>query len=62
MIKRKFGNTGFEITPVVYGGVNFSFVVENIEKCLEHPLTESDVTLLKESYEKVRDYPFFPAD
>jgi hypothetical protein len=42
--------------------VNFSFVVENIEKCLEHPLTESDVTLLKESYKKVRDYPFFSTD
>ena len=39
--------------------VNFSFVVENIEECLKHPLTEDDLTLLKQSYEKVRDYPFF---
>ena len=42
--------------------VNFSFVVENIEKCLEHPLTEADVTLLNESYKKVKDYPFFSTD
>jgi diketogulonate reductase-like aldo/keto reductase len=39
--------------------VNFSFVVENIEECLEHPLTEEELALLKDSYEKVKDYPFF---
>ena len=39
--------------------VNFSFVVENIDECLKNPLTEDDLTLLKQSYEKVKDYPFF---
>lgn len=39
--------------------VNFSFVVENIEECLKNPLTEDDLILLKQSYEKVKDYPFF---
>jgi predicted aldo/keto reductase-like oxidoreductase len=39
--------------------VDFSFVVENIEECLENPLAEEDITLLKEAYEKVKDYPFF---
>lgn len=38
---------------------NFSFVVENIEECLKHPLTEDDLIFLKQSYEKVKDYPFF---
>jgi predicted aldo/keto reductase-like oxidoreductase len=42
--------------------MNFSFVVENIDECLKHPLTEEDLTLLKEAYEKVKDYPFFSAD
>lgn len=41
---------------------NFSFVVENIDECLAHPLSEADLTLLKEHYEKVKDYPFFSAD
>lgn len=39
--------------------VDFSFVVENIEECLKHPLNEDDIKFLKESYEKVKDYPFF---
>ncbi|SCP94833.1 aldo/keto reductase [Anaerobium acetethylicum] len=39
--------------------VNFSFVVENIEECLKNPLTEKDLIFLKQSYEKVKDYPFF---
>jgi len=39
--------------------VNFSFVAQNIEKCLENPLTKDDLLLLKECYEKVKDYPFF---
>jgi len=39
--------------------VDFSFVVENIDECLKHPLTEDDLTFLKESLEKVKDYPFF---
>lgn len=42
--------------------VNFSFVAQNIEECLEHPLTEDDVLFLKQSYEKVSDYPFFPTE
>jgi len=42
--------------------VNFSFVVENIDECLKHTLTEADLTLLKEAYEKVKDYPFFSVD
>ena len=42
--------------------MDFSFVVENIEECLTHPLTEADVTFLKEAYEKVKDYPFFSSD
>ncbi|HEX9061357.1 MAG TPA: aldo/keto reductase [Clostridia bacterium] len=39
--------------------VNFSFVVENIEECLAHPLTLEDLAFLKQSYEKVKEYPFF---
>lgn len=39
--------------------LNFSFVVENIEECLKNPLTEKDLIFLKQSYEKVKDYPFF---
>lgn len=42
--------------------VDFSFIVENIDECLEHPLTEDDIALLKESYEEVKDYPFFSTD
>ncbi|MHB1483818.1 MAG: aldo/keto reductase [Saccharofermentanales bacterium] len=42
--------------------VDFSFVVDNVEECLEHPLTEDDVTFLKEYYEKVKEYPFFSPD
>lgn len=38
---------------------NFSFVVENIEECLNNPLTEDDLAFLKRSYEKVKDFPFF---
>lgn len=38
---------------------DFSFVVENIEECLKNPLSEDDLTLLKKSYEDVKDYPFF---
>ncbi|PRR82033.1 aldo/keto reductase [Clostridium vincentii] len=38
---------------------NFSFVVENIEECLKNPLTEADLTFLKQYYEKVKDHPFF---
>jgi aryl-alcohol dehydrogenase-like predicted oxidoreductase len=39
--------------------VNFSFVVENIDECLKNPLTDEDLTFLKQNYEKVKDYPFF---
>lgn len=39
--------------------VNFSFVVENIEECLKNPLNENDLALLKHSYYKVKNYPFF---
>jgi len=38
---------------------NFSFVIENIEECLKHPLTDDDLAFLKQSYEKVKEYPFF---
>lgn len=41
---------------------DLSFVAENIEECLKNPLSEEDITLLKQSYEKVKDYPFFSAD
>lgn len=41
---------------------DFSFVVENIEECINHPLSDDDITLLKESYEKVKDYPFFSSE
>ncbi|GFP76181.1 aldo/keto reductase [Clostridium fungisolvens] len=39
--------------------VNFSFVVENIDECLKNPLTDEDLTFLRQHYEKVKDYPFF---
>jgi hypothetical protein len=39
--------------------VNFSFAAENIETCLSHPLNGDDALLLKETYDKVKDYPFF---
>lgn len=41
---------------------DFEFVVENIEECLEHPLNQDDAALLKESYEKVKNYPFFSVE
>jgi aryl-alcohol dehydrogenase-like predicted oxidoreductase len=41
---------------------DFSFAVENIEACINHPLSDDDITLLKESYEKVKDYPFFSSE
>jgi len=41
---------------------DFSFVVENIDECLKHPLSDEDMALLKQSYEKVKDYPFLTPD
>lgn len=38
---------------------DFSFAVENIEECLQNPLTEEDIKFLMQSYEKIKDYPFF---
>lgn len=41
---------------------DFSFVVENIDECLRNPLSDDDMALLAQSYEKVKDYPFFTPD
>ncbi|MDD4524341.1 MAG: aldo/keto reductase [Lachnospiraceae bacterium] len=38
---------------------DFSFAVEHIDECLENPLDEKDITLLKQSLKDVRKYPFF---
>ena len=38
---------------------NFSFVVEHIEACLNTPLTDADLALLRENYARVKDHPFF---
>jgi diketogulonate reductase-like aldo/keto reductase len=38
---------------------NFSFVVEHIDECLSNPLSQQDLDFLKQSYEKVKEYPFF---
>ncbi len=41
---------------------DFSFLVENIEECLRQPLSDEDMVLLMQSYEKVKDHPFFTPD
>lgn len=37
----------------------FSFVVDNVEKCLANPFNEADKELLQAHYETVKEYPFF---
>jgi predicted aldo/keto reductase-like oxidoreductase len=41
---------------------DFSFMTENIDECLKNPLTQEDLAFLKQSYEKVKEYPFFSKD
>ena len=38
---------------------SFSFAVENIEECLERPLNDADLALLKQKLETVRGKEFF---
>ena len=38
---------------------SFSFVVDHIEACLEHPLTADDEAFLREKLETVRGKEFF---
>ena len=39
--------------------LNFSFVVDHIDECLQQPLNAADLQLLKDAYAKVKEYPFF---
>lgn len=38
---------------------NFSYAVDNIEKCIKEPLCEKDLNYLKEECSRVCDHPFF---
>jgi len=46
MIKRKFGNTGFEITPVVYGGIVSKMVRMLLTNMYHGPLIVASTILM----------------
>lgn len=38
---------------------HFQFMLDHIDECLDHPLNDNDLDLLREQAQKVKDYPIF---